>query len=297
MRIRRIAVLFGLLALAACSSSGIGSAPATTAPATTAGASASATTVGSSLPHPAHIVVVVLENHAYSEVVGSASAPYISGLAAHGASFARSFAVAHPSEPNYLALFSGSTQGLTDDSCPHRFPGANLGQELMGARRSFVGYSEGMPADGYPGCASGLYARKHNPWVNFASVPASSNLTLRHFPTDYSMLPTVSFVIPNLCDDMHNCPVSTGDTWLRSHLDGYARWAQTHASLLVLTWDEDDNSHSNQIPTVIVGAHVKTGTVTERITHYSVLRTIEDMYDLPHAGASATAAPIADIWN
>jgi hypothetical protein len=249
------------------------------------------------VPRPDHTVVVIEENHSYSSVIGSGSAPYINALAGQGALFTRSFAVSHPSEPNYLALFSGSTQGLTDDSCPHTYSGANLGQELIGAGLSFTGYSESMPSAGYTGCTSGTYARKHNPWVNFTNVPASDNLTFSSFPSNYASLPTLSVVVPNLQNDMHDGTVAQGDTWLKNNIDGYAQWAKAHNSLLVVTWDEDDSSSSNQIPTIMVGQQVKPGTYNEQINHYSVLRTLEDAYALPYAGASASASPITDVWN
>lgn len=249
------------------------------------------------VPQLDHIVVVIMENHSYSEILGGSSAPYIKSLAATGANMTQSFAVSHPSEPNYLQLFSGSNQGVTNDSCPHTFSTANLGSELLAAGKGFVGYSESMPSDGYTGCTSGKYARKHNPWVNFTNVPASSNLRFSRFPTSYSSLPTVSVVVPNLCNDMHDCSIATGDSWVKNNLDGYVQWAKTHNSALLLTFDEDDSSQSNQISTVFAGQHVKVGSFAEHINHYNVLRTLEDMYGLPYAGASSTATPITDIWN
>jgi hypothetical protein len=262
----------------------------------TAGAAPAQPAAAHAIPHPDHVVVVMEENHSYGDVIGSSSAPYLNSLAAGGASFTQSFAVTHPSEPNYLAIFSGSTQGLSDDSCPHSFSGANLGQEAIAAGLTFTGYSESMPSAGYTGCTSGNYARKHNPWVNFTNVPAASNQPFTNFPSDFSTLPTVSFVIPNLQDDMHDGTVQQGDTWLRSHMDAYAQWAKAHNSLLVVTWDEDDNSANNQIPTIITGAGVAVGNYGETINHYNVLRTLEDAYGLPRAGASASATPITDIF-
>ncbi|MFL6055546.1 MAG: alkaline phosphatase family protein [Actinoallomurus sp.] len=249
------------------------------------------------LPRPDHVVVVVMENHSYSEIIGSSSAPYINSLASQGANFSQSFAVTHPSEPNYLELFSGSTQGVTDDSCPHTFSTPNLGSELIGAGLTFTGYSENMPSDGYTGCTSGTYARKHNPWVNFTNVPSTDNRTFAAFPTDYTTLPTTSFVVPDLCNDMHDCSISTGDTWLKNNIDAYAQWAKTHNSLLILTFDEDDSTMGNQIPTLFVGAGVTPGTYSEHITHDNVLRTIEDFYNLPYAGNSANASPITDVFG
>jgi acid phosphatase len=249
------------------------------------------------LPAYAHIVVVIEENHSYSEIIGSSSAPYINSLANSGAKMTQSFAVTHPSEPNYLALFSGSTQGITNDSCPHTFSGENLGHQLIAASKTFKGYSESMPSDGYTGCTSGKYARKHNPWVNFSNVPASSNVRFSTFPTTFSNLPKVSFVVPNLCSDMHDCSVSTGDTWLKNNINAYATWAKANNSLLVVTFDEDDSSQSNRIATVFYGAHVATGSYSEHITHYTVLRTLESLNGLGCTGNSCSVSAIADIWN
>jgi acid phosphatase len=257
------------------------------------------TATAATVPTPDHVVVVVMENHAYSQIIGSSSAPYLNSLATGGANFTQSFAVTHPSEPNYLALFSGSTQGITDDSCPHTFSTGNLGQQLIAAGDTFTGYSESMPSDGYTGCTSGKYARKHNPWVNFTNVPASSNLRFSDFPTsaNYGSLPKVSFVVPNLCDDMHDCSISTGDTWLKNNIDAYAQWAKTHNSLLAITFDEDDSSHGNQIPTIFYGQHVKTGSYSEHITHYNVLSTLENAFSLPCVANSCSASPITDTWQ
>ncbi|HEY2764916.1 MAG TPA: alkaline phosphatase family protein [Pseudonocardiaceae bacterium] len=248
------------------------------------------------MPRPDHIVVVVEENRSYSDVIGAPDAPYINGLAAHGAVFPRSFAVAHPSQPNYLALFSGSTQGVTSDSCPQTFTAVSLGQQLAVAGDSLGGYSEDLPATGFTGCTHGGYARKHNPWSDFPAVPAAVNRALGAFPADYATLPTVSFVIPDLDHDMHDGSVAEGDAWLRERLNGYAQWAGTHNSLLILTWDEDDGSAGNQIPTIILGAGVQPGRYNERVTHYRVLRTIEEALELPPLGDAAHTAPISDIW-
>jgi phosphatidylinositol-3-phosphatase len=256
-----------------------------------------ATPAFAALPTYAHIVVVIEENHAFGEVIGNANAPYITSLANSGAKMTQSFAVTHPSEPNYLALYSGSTQGLTDDSCPHTYSGENLGHQLINAGQTFKGYSESMPSNGYTGCTSGRYARKHNPWVNFSNVPAASNLRFTDFPTAFGNLPKVSIVVPNLCSDMHDCSVSTGDTWLKNNIGAYATWAKANNSLLIVTFDEDDRSASNRIPTLFYGAHVATGSYGEHITHYTMLRTLESLTGLGCTGNSCSASAISDIWN
>lgn len=251
------------------------------------------------LPRLAHVVVVMEENHSYSDIIGSSSAPYINSLASQGALFTQSFAVTHPSQPNYLALFSGSTQGITDDSCPHTFTTGNLASELLAAGLTFTGYSESLPGAGSTACTSGEYARKHSPWVNFSNVPSSANQPFSSFPSssNYNALPTISFVIPNLNNDMHNGTIQQGDTWLKNNIDAYAQWAKQNNSLLIITWDEDDNSQNNQIPTIFVGQAVKAGSYGETINHYNVLRTLEDMYGLAALGDSATTSAIADCWS
>ncbi|MEZ0069095.1 hypothetical protein ABIA32_005138 [Streptacidiphilus sp. MAP12-20] len=285
---KTVTTLAAAAAVLAGSLVGLGAAAVTAAPAASA-----ATTV----PHFDHIVVVIEENHSYGEIIGSSSAPYINNLAGQGALFTQSFAVSHPSEPNYLELFSGSTQGISDDSCPHTFSGPDLGGEAIAASVSFTGYSESMPSDGYTGCTSGTYARKHNPWVNFSDVPAASNRTFAAYPTDYTTLPKIGFVVPNLNNDMHDGTIQQGDSWLQSNIDGYAQWAKTHNSLLVVTWDEDDSSASNQIPTLMVGAGVTAGQYSEHITHDNVLRTVEDSFGLAAANNSASATPVTDIFG
>jgi hypothetical protein len=278
MRFFRLVVLAILPVLAACD-------PSAGAP------------TGARVPRPDHVVIVVFENHQQPQVIGSPDAPYINSLARGGANFTESYAITHPSQPNYIALLSGDTQGVTDDSCPHTFTADSMVTQLLDSGRSFAGYSEGLPSTGYTDCTSGRYARKHAPWANFSSVPASTSQAFTAFPSDFTRLPTVSYVIPDLCNDMHDCSVSTGDTWLRDNLKTYADWAMTHHSLLVVDFDEDDFTPANRIPTVFYGQPVKTGAYAERITHYSVLRTIEDMYDLPHLAAADAATTITSCWR
>jgi PKD repeat protein len=267
----------------------------TSAAAVTAQASVAAGS--STIPRPDHVVVVVEENHSDQGIIGNPNAPYINSLASNGANMTSFFAETHPSEPNYLAMYSGDTQGITDDSCPHTFNAANLGGELLAAGLGFVGYSEDLPSVGYTGCNSGSYARKHNPWVNFTDVPSSSNQPFSAFPSDYSQLPDVSFVVPNLDNDMHDGSIAQGDQWLQDNVGGYVNWARTHNSLLVLTFDEDDHSQNNQIPTVFVGQSVAPGDYSENVNHYDLLRTLVDAYGIAPMGASASAAPIVDIWK
>jgi hypothetical protein len=247
---------------------------------------------------PRHIVIVMMENKSYSEVIGNPAAPYLNWLARHGASFTNSHAITHPSEPNYLALFSGSTHGVTDDSCPHTFHASNLGSQLIAAKRGFAGYSERLPATGSAVCVAGEYARKHVPWVNFPSVPARDSQPFTAYPAGhYGRLPAVSFVIPDLCHDMHDCSVATGDAWLKTHMGPYRKWAMTHHSLLIVDWDEGNAGGTNQIATIFAGQMIKPGRYGQRITHYSVLHTIENLYRLSALGHAAKARVITKIWK
>lgn len=169
---------------------------------------------------------------------------------------------------------------------------------MLAAGRTFVGFAEGLPTVGSPVCTAGKYARKHVPWANFTNVPAANSMPFSAFPMrNYASLPTVSFVIPNNDNNMHDGSIAQADAWLNRQLSGYANWAVANNSLLILTFDEDDNGSHNQIPTVFYGAHVRPGNYSEQINHYNVLSTVEQMYGLPKTGYAASAAPITDIWG
>jgi hypothetical protein len=248
-------------------------------------------------PRYDHIVIVVEENHSAAQVMGS---PWLSSLAAHGASLSRMYGITHPSQPNYFALFSGSTQGIADDGL-YDIAAPNLANSLIAAGNTFATYSEGLPAVGDRSFVSGRYVRKHNPCASFTNVPDSVNLPFSSFPsTDFTLLPTVSFVIPNLDNDMHDGSVAAGDAWLLSNLDGYARWAASHNSLLVVTFDEcagGDPVASTPIATVFSGSSVLNMTTAQPATLYSLLRLVEDIYGLPYLGAESNAAQVTGIWQ
>jgi phosphatidylinositol-3-phosphatase len=265
--------------------------------------SAAATPVATSTPKGIaamnidHIVVVVEENHSYKQIIESPDAPYMHALIQRGALFTNAHGITHPSQGNYIALFSGSTQGIKDDSCQKPFNADNLASELLKAKLTFTGYSEDLPKVGYIGCSSKGYARKHNPWVQFSNVPEELNRPLTDFPKDFSKLPTVSFVIPNHQNDMHDGTIKEADDWLKKNIDAYASWAEKNNSLLIVTWDEDDFAKANHIPLIFVGPMVKPGKYEENVNHYHVLRTIEDLYHLPALGESKKVKPITLIWR
>ncbi len=266
------------------------------------------------LPRPDHIVIVVEENHAYTQIMGSASAPYINSLAVGGVLMTQSYGITHPSQPNYIALFSGATQGVINDSVyPHsQFTAPNLGAKLLAAGLTFGGYSQTMPSIGYDGAnfgtAPATYQRKHNPWVNWQDptvplpankLPASVNMPFDgFFPSNFDNLPTISIVAPNQLCDMHDGTIQQGDAWLQQNLSAYAAWCQSHNTLLIVTFDEDDSLHSNRIATIFYGQLVNTGQASaQAVNHYSILRTLEDMYSLPHDAGSVTALPVTGIWS
>jgi hypothetical protein len=249
-----------------------------------------------------HVLIVIEENKNAAQVMG---ASYISALAAQGTSFTQMYALTHPSQPNYIALFSGSFQGVADDA-QHDLAAPNLATSLLAKGLTFSSYSEDLPADGSRIFTSGRYVRKHNPVASFMNAPATTNLMLTRFPASYATLPTVSYVIPNLDNDMHDglsvaAQVAAGDAWLKTHLDGYVQWARIHNSLFILTFDEplaSSPAAATPIATIFVGAHVRQGACAAMVTLYSILRMLDDMYQLPYLGNEAAAPEIpAEIWN
>ncbi|HMC12818.1 MAG TPA: alkaline phosphatase family protein [Gallionellaceae bacterium] len=248
------------------------------------------------LPRPDHIVIVIEENKAYGQIIGNGDTPYINALAKRGMLFTQSYGVTHPSQPNYLALFSGTTHGITGDECPLEFSGDNLASALIAKGLSFASYAESMPVAGAFGCVYGVYYRKHNPAADWKGLEAMI-LPFSAFPQDFEKLPTVALVVPNLRNDMHDGSIADGDAWLEKNIGSYAKWTLTHNSLLIVTWDEDNHTDNNRIATIFVGSMVKRGNSAQRINHYSILRTIEEMYGLTYLNESAQAKPIRDAWR
>ena len=250
------------------------------------------------LPRPDHVVIVMMENKRYDSVIGHAKTPYVTALAKRWANLTHFYAETHPSQPNYLALFSGSTHGVTDNNCPHNVGDKpNLGRQLITAGYTFTGFSEDLPHAGWPGCGYKRYVRRHVPWVNFSNVPAASHQPFTKFPSDYRKLPTVAFVVPNLCHDMHDCPKAEADAWLKKKFAPYIAWATTHNSLFILTFDEDNKTDGNPIATIVAGARVHPGQYSPRFDHYYLLRTLQSMYGLAPTGLSAKRAPLRGLWT
>jgi hypothetical protein len=266
-----------------------------------------------SIPRPDHIIVIIEENKADTSIIGNmGAAPYINAFVndTNSVSFSQAFAIEHPSQPNYLDLFSGSNQGVINDNVPANYPFTtpNLARQLLDNGLSFATYSQDLPLAGFDGAVSGQYARKHNPVTNWVGtgtnqVPDSLNQPFTALPTDLSQLPTVSYLVANLDSDMHNgfgnAAIAPGDTWFHNHIDPLLPWALTHNTLVIFTFDEDEGFGltPNNIPTVFFGPMVKGGTDTNHIDLYSILRTMEDMYGLPYAGNASTASPITSCWK
>jgi acid phosphatase len=282
--------------LAACGSSSTplaAAAPEVAAPASVARSTASAYTTK-------FVQLVIFENEGYGEIVGNSQAPYITSLAKKWANMTQSYAVAHPSQPNYLALFSGSTQGVTSDDCPYTFHAPNLGEQLIKAGMKFTGYAESMPSNGFTGCyadpdnlPSGyLYFRKHVPWPNFPNVPAADSIV---YPGPLkSVSSQFTWITPNMCDDMHDCSVAMGDSWASKNLPDLIAWDKANDGVLILTFDEDDGSEGNHITTILAG-NVNPGQYSQQITHYNVLRTIEAIFGLAPIANAKSAKPIAKV--
>jgi acid phosphatase len=252
------------------------------------------------LPRPDHIVVVIEENRGYAQIMDKLNAnSYIHALAKRGVLFTQSYGVAHPSQPNYLALFSGVTHGITNNACPNTFDSDNLATRLLDSGLSFASFAESLPEVGDVTCMSGAYHRKHNPVSNWQGTRLAAGLNKRFidFPQDFSKLPTVSFVIPDQDNDMHDGSFEAADDWLETRIAPYADWAMEHNSLLILTWDEDNYQADNHIVTILVGPMVKAGKSAQHINHYSVLRTLLDFYDLPALGASHDEEAINGVWE
>jgi len=237
-----------------------------------------------------HVVWIMLENEGYS-VVGSPSAPYFNELSDQCALATNDYAISHPSLPNYVALTSGSPQGITDDGEPNTHPLAvpSIFSQLGSRWRTLA---ESMPA-ACDGVTSGLYAARHNPAVYYTGIKA----TCRHddVPMNYPLNLSADFtmIVPNVCDDMHSCAVSTGDAWLKRVVPLIVKSSQYQSRSLVLfiTFDENDLMASNKVPTLVIAPTTPRGMrVAMRFNHYSLLRTTEALLHVTLLGGAKTAA-------
>ena len=256
-------------------------------------------TAAGPVPRLSHVVVIVLENKDVDQV---RSAPYLASLVERGASFSDYHAIAHPSQPNYLALWSGSTLGVRNNACPapgSPFKVENLGHACESAGLSWRAYAEDLPSPGSSVCKTAGYARKHDPWTNFANLDHGNERPFKEFAADAAArrLPALAFVVPNNCNNAHNCPFSVTDAWLAANVPAMLE-AVGPNGVVVVTFDEDDGGRANRVLTVVAGAPVKPGYVCARtVSHYTLLRTVCDALGLAAFGAATGEEPIADIWT
>ena len=255
-----------------------------------------------------HIFVMVEENHDYSEIIGNPQAPYINGLASQNGVATQYTAVSHPSLPNYLALTGGSTFGVTSDCAPTACPvnAPNIADRIEGAGKTWKAYMDAMPS----ACGTsdaGTYAVRHNPFVYYNDIRNDATRCANHV-VPYSNLaadlasasttPNFAWVTPDVCNDMHDCSVSAGDTWLQNNLPALFNspaWT-TQKSLLLLTWDE--GSSANQVPTLVISPAVARGYQSPvAYSHYSLLSTVESAWGLsPLSSGDGTASPMTDFF-
>lgn len=248
-----------------------------------------------------HVVTIVLENEERSAVIGSAAAPYFNALARRYGTMTHSFAIRHPSLPNYIALTSGSTHGIESDCIDCGVSARNIVDQLEAARISWKAYLEDVPSPCFLGATHGGYAKKHNPFAYYADVVGSPARCARLVGFDRlgrdlraGSLPTYVWITPNLCDDGHDCGVSASDRFLARTVPALLRELGPHG-LLVLTYDEGSSDRGccgaaagGRIATVVAGPDVRRGArAATPIDHYGVLGSIERALGLPPLAGAA----------
>jgi len=314
-----LAVLFTALTLLGCASSNPPSARATSslAPTPTAGP-------GGQVPSVGHIFVIVMENREYDQVIGSADAPYLNQLANTYGLATRYYAIRHPSLPNYLALTSGSTHGVTDDCATCTVNSINLVDQLEAHRKTWAAYMEDLPNPCFNGASAGGplaligrggYVRRHDPFMYYDNVRESSErchrvVSLSQLTDDLAnnRVPNFAWITPNLQHDMHSSDTRAGDDWLASFVPtilGSSAWKD--GGVLFITWDEGttdagccDVAAGGHVPTLVIAANGKRGYRSGvPYNHYSLLRTIEDLWGLDHLGHAADPAtkPMSDFFR
>jgi phosphatidylinositol-3-phosphatase len=271
-----------------------------------------------------HVFLIVMENHNWSDIKNSPSAPYINNTLLPAASYAEQYynpPKNHPSEPNYLWLEAGTNFGISDDADPavnHQSTSQHLVTLLSNAGISWKSYQEDISGTNCPLTGSGLYAPKHNPMVFFDDVtntndPNSSNCISHIRPytelaTDLQQNtePNYSFITPNLCNDMHdscaplNDPVKQGDTWLSQNLPTILNsQAYMNGGIVFITWDEGVGG-DGPVGMIVLSNNAKGGGYSNTIqyTHSSTLRTLEEIFGVtPLLGDAANATDLSDLFK
>jgi hypothetical protein len=274
-----------------------------------------ATLPAAAVPSLGHVWVIVMENKGYDAITQSSDMPYLHSLMAQGAVPEDYSAVSHPSQPNYLALFSGSTHGVKDDAS-HDLQGQTVADQLEAAGLTWRVVAENYPGDCFTGSKAsdgrdgqGTYARKHDPAISFVSISGSPErcaniVDMTAFDPGAA---NVQFIAPNLCHDMHDCSLAEGDRWLSAFVPRITDSAAFKAGgALFITFDEgeelkqsaSDSPNSNRVLTVAVSPRIAAGTRSSvPYTHYSLLRTIEASFGLPCLDESCEANDMADMFR
>jgi hypothetical protein len=244
-----------------------------------------------------HVIWIVFENQDYGSVIGSSDAPYTNLIASECGLATNFFAETHPSLPNYIAMTSGSTQGITDDEDPasHPLSVPSIFSQLGSDWRSL---EESMPSN----CLRsnfGEYAVRHNPAAYYTNVDcAAQDVPLTSIP---DLSARFTFVTPNVCNDTHDCPVQTGDAWLSGFLPKIIESPEyeERETAVFITWDEDNGGSSNHIPTLVLSPFTRPGTqAVARYDHYSMLRTTEELLGMDEfLGEAATAASMREDFH
>jgi phosphatidylinositol-3-phosphatase len=247
---------------------------------------------------PAHVMVIVEENRNRGEVIGASNMPYFNSLAVNYGNTTAWNGVSHPSLPNYLALASGSTQGVTEDECGPSFPGVpTIGSQLSAAGIAWKAYMEELPEPASEVCTFGGYAKKHNPFAYFPETNGPNVVPATQFWTDKSSgrLPAFIFFVPNLTNDGHVGTNEQVDNYLKSLIPQLlaSTWYQ-EGGIIIITWDESNGE--GRIPTIVLSGKGSGKVLTTVGNHYGTLATIEDLYGLPLLGNAAGAATLTPLF-
>ena len=272
------------------------------------------TPIGSgTLPNFSHVFLIVMENEESTGIMGNNAAAYINTLATGHGLATQYFAVSHPSLPNYLALTAGSTFGIASDCTGCYVNATNIADQVESSGRSWKGYLESMPSSCYVGDAY-PYMQKHNPFIYYNDVRTNPARCAEHvvpftqLSTDLvnGTVPNLAWITPNMCNDMHDCSIATGDAWLANVVPGIlASSAFQNGGVLFITWDEGEssagccgNAAGGQVATLVIAPNGVAGlrsTIAE--THYSLLRTIEDAWGLSALGQAASAVAMREYFR
>lgn len=257
----------------------------------------------STVPPMKKVMIVIFENTNYKDAVKQ---PFMGQLAKDGALFTNYDTITHPSQGNYIALVSGSQQGVNGDG-NHDINARNLADLLEEKNIKWKVYAESYPGRCFTGKSSGTYVRKHNPLISFLNVQKNSdrcakivNASELDLDIKQGRLPDFSLYIPDMNNDGHDTGVEYADKWYKSKFapllknDAFMR-----NMLLITTFDESKSSFSSKVYTSFYGNNVKAASKTNaKYTHYNLLRTLELGFGLNNFGLNdLKAKAITDVWK